>query len=130
MDVDRPEVVAEVADVFAGYEAALVAGDVQAIIGYFWDSPATIRFGIADHQVGIEEQRRWRMDQPPLPPGRRLYDTVISTFGADTAVVNTLFDYPGGGTAGRQTQIWVRLPVGWRIVAAHVSQPAGVPSRR
>lgn len=130
MDVDRPEVVAEVADVFAGYEAALVAGDVRAIIGYFWDSSATIRFGVADHQVGIEEQRRWRMAQPPLAPGRRLYDTVISTFGADTAVVSTLFDYPGEGVTGRQTQTWVRLPVGWRIVTAHVSQPAGVPSRR
>ncbi|MDG4786966.1 DUF3225 domain-containing protein [Micromonospora sp. WMMD1102] len=129
MDVDRPEVVAEVAAEFAGYEAALVAGEVDAIVGYFWASARTVRFGVADHQIGIEEQRRWRSAQPPLPPGRRLYGTLISTFGTDTAVVNTFFDYPGGAATGRQTQTWVRLPVGWRIVSAHVSEYAPVPAR-
>ncbi|MFY1692177.1 AtzH-like domain-containing protein [Plantactinospora sp. WMMB782] len=129
MDVDRPEVVAEIAAEFAGYEAALVAGDVDAVVGYFWASARTVRFGVADHQIGIEEQRRWRSAQPPLPPGRRLHGTLISTFGTDTAVVNTFFDYPGGAATGRQTQTWVRLPVGWRIVSAHVSEYAAVPAR-
>ncbi|MFG1883885.1 AtzH-like domain-containing protein [Micromonospora sp. NPDC049102] len=27
-------------------------------------------------------------------------------------------------SSGRQTQTWVRLPAGWRIVTAHVSAPA------
>ena len=39
-----------------------------------------------------------------------------------TAVVTTLFGYPGGAVEGRQSQTWVRLPEGWRIVAAHVSE--------
>ncbi|GIG93216.1 AtzH-like domain-containing protein [Plantactinospora endophytica] len=129
MDVDRPEVVAEVAAEFAGYEAALVAGNVDAIVGYFWASTRTVRFGIADHQIGIEEQRRWRSAQPPLPLGRRLHGTLITTFGTDTAVVNTFFDYPDGAATGRQTQTWVRLPAGWRIVSAHVSECAQVPTR-
>jgi hypothetical protein len=41
-------------------------------------------------------------------------------------VVSTLFGYPGQAIEGRQTQTWVRLAEGWRIVAAHVSEvPAG-----
>ena len=124
MEVDRPEVVAEVAAAFAGYEEALVAGDPDRICGYFWDSERTVRFGLADHQYGLAEQARWRRAQPPLPPGRRLTGTRISTFGADLAVVTTCFDYPGGGPTGRQSQTWVRFPAGWRIVSAHVSEPA------
>ena len=39
-------------------------------------------------------------------------------------MVTTRFEYPGGGKLGRQSQTWVRLPQGWRIVTAHVSHPA------
>jgi len=124
MEINRPEVVAEVATAFAAYEAALEVGEPDRIVEFFWQSPETVRYGIADHQVGAEEQREWRSAQPPLPAGRRLRDTRIATFGADYAVVNTMFDYPGGAVVGRQSQTWVRLPAGWRIVAAHVSEPA------
>lgn len=58
-----------------------------------------------------------------MPPGRRLKDTIITGYGADVAVVTTLFGYPGTDTLGRQSQTWVRLPQGWRIVTAHVSHP-------
>jgi hypothetical protein len=43
-------------------------------------------------------------------------------------VVNTLFGYPGSAVLGRQSQTWVRLPLGWRIVAAHVSEPRSQPT--
>ncbi|EEP71920.1 imidazolonepropionase [Micromonospora sp. ATCC 39149] len=124
MEIDRTDVVAEVAAAFAGYEQALVDGDADLICGYFWDSDRTVRFGIDDHQYGLGAQRAWRAVQPPLPPGRRLVDTVITTFGADLAVVTTRFTYAGTAARGRQTQTWVRLPAGWRIVTAHVSEPA------
>ena len=39
-----------------------------------------------------------------------------------TAVVSTLFGYPGAATEVRQTQTWARLTAGWRIIAAHVSE--------
>jgi hypothetical protein len=39
-----------------------------------------------------------------------------------TAVVTTLFGYPGAATEGRQTQTWARPAAGWRIIAAHVSE--------
>ncbi|WP_285152105.1 AtzH-like domain-containing protein, partial [Serratia ureilytica] len=29
--------------------------------------------------------------------------------------------WPGSNRRGRQMQTWVKLPCGWRIVAAHVS---------
>ena len=122
MQIDRPDVVAEVTAVFTEYEEALVADEADRIVGFF--APGAVRFGIADQQVGLEEQLAWRRTQPPLPPGRRLKDTIITAYGADVAVVTTLFGYPGADVLGRQTQTWIRLAQGWRIVTAHVSHPA------
>jgi ketosteroid isomerase-like protein len=122
MQIDRPDVVAEVTAAFTDYEDALVADEADRVVGFF--APAAVRFGIADQQAGLEEQLAWRRAQPPLPPGRRLKDTIVTTYGADLAVVTTLFGYPGSDVLGRQSQTWVRLPQGWRIVTAHVSHPA------
>ncbi|MEU1587075.1 AtzH-like domain-containing protein [Micromonospora sp. NPDC005710] len=124
MEIDRTDVVAEVAAAFADYERALADGDADLICGYFWDSERTVRFGLADHQYGLEEQRKWRAAQPPLPAGRQLVDTIVTAFGPDLAVVTTRFGDAGTAATGRQTQTWVRLPVGWRIVTAHVSASA------
>jgi len=123
VDVNREDVVAEVRAVFADYEKALVAGDWTAVSALFWESAHTVRFGIADAQAGAAQLRAWRYAQPPLPAGRRLADTRVTTFGTDLAVVTTQFSYPGGGPVGRQSQTWVRFPQGWRIVSAHVSHP-------
>lgn len=130
MEVNSAAVVAEVSAAFSGYEEALIAGDLPALAGYFWDAAETVRFGIADHQYGAAELHRWRAAQPALPPGRRLCETAVTTFGADFAVVTTRFRYPGTEMVGRQSQAWVRLPDGWRIVSAHVSEPAttGTPA--
>ena len=122
MEIDRPDVIAEVTVAFEAYERALVANDVDRILGFFADR--AVRFGIADQQVGLAEQARWRRAQGPLPAGRRLKDTIIHAYGESTAIVTTLFGYPGSDVLGRQTQTWVRLPGGWRIVTAHVSEPA------
>jgi hypothetical protein len=127
LEVNRSDVVAEIAGAFADYEEALVAGDNECLVGYFWDAPELVRFGLADRQAGASELRAWRMAASPLP-GRRRSGTTITTFGSDFAVVTTLFGYGAGPDAGRQTQAWVRLPAGWRIVSAHVSWvpcPAG-----
>ena len=121
MQIDRPDVVAEVTAVFTDYEKALVADEADRIVGFF--APGAVRFGIADQQVGLEEQLAWRRAQPPLPPGRRLKDTIVTAYGDDVAVVTTLFGYPGSDVLGRQSQTWVRLPEGWRIATAHVSHP-------
>jgi ketosteroid isomerase-like protein len=119
--VSRAEIVSEVADVFARYEAALVANDAEAIVEHFWASELVTRFGVGDHQFGAREVAAWRREQPPLPAGRTLEETRIVTFGDCVGVVTTLFRYPGEGFLGRQTQTWMRLAEGWRIVTAHVS---------
>ncbi len=122
-EVNRAEVIAEVAEEFARYEKALVDGDNETLVGFFWDDPALVRFGLADEQCGHADLRTWRLLQPAAPPGRRLYDTVITTFGTDAAVVTTGFDYPDDPRPGRQSQTWIRTASsGWRIVSAHVSQ--------
>ena len=119
--VDLPEVVAEVRAAFEAYEAALAAGDVPALTEAFWASPQVVRFGLADSQRGCAELARWRAANPAVPPGRRLEATTVTTFGTGTGVVTTLFGYPGSPLRGRQSQTWVRLAAGWRIVHAHVS---------
>jgi ketosteroid isomerase-like protein len=121
MEINKSGVVDEVAAEFAAYERALIENDVERILGFF--SAEAVRFGIADQQAGIEEQARWRRAQPDLPPGRRLKATTILSYGNDVAVVTTLFAYPGSDVLGRQSQTWLRLPAGWRIITAHVSEP-------
>ncbi len=124
--VDLPGVVAQVTAAFDAYEAALVAGDTAVLNELFWESPLTVRFGVGDAQTGHEALARWRAAQPPLPSGRTLDDTRVVGLGEDVAVVTTTFRYPGRPTVGRQSQTWVRMPEGWRIVSAHVSEvPCG-----
>jgi hypothetical protein len=52
---------------------------------------------------------------------------VITSFGRDFATANCEYRRNESGRLGRQSQTWVRVPEGWRIVAAHVSwfQPPG-----
>ena len=122
--LDHPEIVAQVRAAFERYERALVDGDVAVLTELFWDDPRCVRYGVADRQYGAGEIAAWRRTHPSVPPGRRLTGTVIVAVGDRTAVVSTLFGYPGLPIEGRQTQTWVRLAQGWRIVAAHVSEIA------
>jgi hypothetical protein len=124
--IDRPDVVAEVLEVFDEYERSLAAGDIPVLTRLFWDDPRTVRYGVADRQRGAEEIAAWRAAHPSVPPGRRLSGTTVLALDDRTAVVCTLFDYPEQRVEGRQTQVWVRFAEGWRIVSAHVSEvPAG-----
>ncbi|HEX4101145.1 MAG: AtzH-like domain-containing protein [Pseudonocardiaceae bacterium] len=120
--VNRPAIVADVRAAFERYEAALVAGDVATLNELFWDSPSSLRFGVTDRQRGATEIHNWRRRHSGVPAGRRLRDTDVLTVDRHTAVVTTLFDYPHRPNEGRQTQVWVRFPEGWRIVSAHLSE--------
>ncbi|RFU49622.1 oxalurate catabolism protein HpxZ [Paraburkholderia sp. DHOC27] len=128
MDVNKPEIVAEVAAAFEEYERALVMNDVEAMNALFWDTPETVRYGIAEVQHGGEAVRAWRATAVPVPPSRRLHRTVVTTFGNDYATVSTEFTSDATALLGRQMQTWARIgsPLasdhrGWQIVAAHVS---------
>jgi hypothetical protein len=122
MEVDLPEVVAEVRREFERYERALVSNDVALLDALFRDDPRTIRYGGGENLYGSEEIKAFRAARPSAGLARTLSRTVITTYGRDFAVASTLYDRPSfPGKIGRQTQTWVRFPEGWRVVAAHVS---------
>ena len=119
--VDLPEVLAEVAAVFARYEDALVHNKVDVLDALFWASPSTVRYGVAENLVGIEAIRAFRAARPSTGLARTLDRTVITTFGRDLATAMTEFRRDGSASVGRQSQTWVRFADGWKVVAAHVS---------
>ncbi len=122
MEIDLPEVVAEVQAAFDRYERALVANDVAALDAMFHDDPRTIRYGGGENLYGYEEIEAFRAARAAVGLARSLSRTVITTYGRDHAVASTLFRRVStSGKIGRQMQTWVRFPQGWRVVAAHVS---------
>jgi hypothetical protein len=122
MDIDLPEVVAQVRAAFERYEQALIANDVAALDAMFHDDPRTIRYGGSENLHGFEAIEAFRAARSPLGLARTLSKTVITTYGRDHAVASTLFHRPSApGKIGRQMQTWVRFAQGWRVVAAHVS---------
>ena len=122
MDVDLPEVVAEVSAAFERYEQALVSNDVAALDAMFRDDPRTIRYGGGENLYGYGEIKAFRAGRSPTGLARTLSKTVITTYGRDFAVASTLFQRASApGKIGRQMQTWVRFADGWHVVAAHVS---------
>jgi hypothetical protein len=122
MQINLPEIVAEVEAAFARYETALVGNDVATLSALFWRSPHTIRYGIGENLYGAEAIAAFRAARSPVGLARRLSRTVITTYGTDFATASTLFERDTvPGKIGRQMQTWARTPDGWRVVAAHVS---------
>lgn len=122
MEINIPEVKAEVESAFARYEQALITNDVETLQALFWNSPHTIRYGIGENLYGYEEIGAFRAARSPVGLMRTTARTVITTFGSDFATASTLFfRETTPGKVGRQMQSWARMPEGWRIVAAHVS---------
>ncbi len=121
LQINLPEIVAEVQSAFARYEDALVNNRVDVLDELFWASPHTVRYGTGENLLGIEAIRAFRAARSPHGLARRLEHTVITTYGRDAATSMTAFRREGSDRIGRQSQTWVRMAEGWRIVAAHVS---------
>jgi 1-carboxybiuret hydrolase subunit AtzH-like protein len=122
MEIDLPDVLAELTAQFARYEKALVSNDVAVLGELFRNDSRTLRYGIGENLYGYEAIQGFRAARSPVGLMRRTDRTVITTYGRDTAVASTLFYRDGTpGKVGRQMQTWVRFPEGWKIVAAHVS---------
>ncbi len=122
MEIDLPEVVAEVKAAFDRYEKALGENDVDTLDSIFRDDPRTIRYGMAEILYGHDEIAAFRSARSPAGLARTIWRTVITTYGRDFAVASTLFRRESmGAKVGRQMQTWVRFPDGWHVVAAHVS---------
>jgi len=122
MDIDLPEVVAEVRQAFDAYEKALVGNDVARLDELFRSDSRTIRYGATENLYGYAEIKSFRAGRSPVGLGRILSKTVITTFGREFAVASTLFHRASApGKVGRQTQTWVKFSEGWRVVSGHVS---------
>jgi len=121
LEINIPEVLAEVTAAFQRYEKALVTNDVAVLDELFWQSPHTLRYGVTENLYGYDQIAAFRAGRSPLGLSRKIFNTVITTYGRDFGTANTEFQRDNAKRSGRQSHTWMRTPVGWRIVAAHVS---------
>ncbi|MCC8405820.1 oxalurate catabolism protein HpxZ [Paraburkholderia sp. MMS20-SJTN17] len=119
--INRPDVLAEVDAVFDAYEQALVTNDVAVLDRLFFDSPNTLRYGTTENLYGYEAIRTFRAARTGKGLARTMTARVVTTYGDSFAVTNIEFRREGDSRIGRQSQTWVRMPDGWRVVSAHVS---------
>ena len=123
LEINIPEIVAELTAAFEAYERALVGNDIAALNGMFWKSPHTLRYGTRDHErlYGHDAIAQFRIQRGAVNQKRVLRNTRIVTFGRDMGVANTEYIPDGSDRIGRQSQTWLRTDDGWKIVSAHVS---------
>ena len=119
-NINNPEVVEEVRLAFLAYNAAIERGDTEALNGFFWQSPKTTRFGPAEHLYGYDQISAFRSDTWKPGPPRQIEHLVVTALGTDVASTMAVFRGETGPRT-RQSQVWGRMPEGWRIVGAHVS---------
>lgn len=113
----------ELAQLYPKYEEALVTNDVDTLTAMFWSAPQVMRFGVTENLYGIEDLEEFRKGRSSVNLSRRVTRLDIVSFGKDFGSITLEFerDINGKIVRGRQSQTWVRMPEGWRIVAAHVS---------
>ena len=122
MEIDLPDVLAEVTAEFERYERALVTNDIAVLDNTFHEDARTVRYGASEILYGHDEIAAFRAARSPVGLARSISKTIISTYGRDFAVASTLFRRAATpGKIGRQMQTWVRFADGWKVVAAHVS---------
>lgn len=123
MTINDPDVVAELSELYSRYEKALVTNDVETLISMFWSGDQVMRFGATENLYGPSELAAFRKTRPSLNLARTIQRLDIVSFDRDFASTTLEFEREteAGTIRGRQSQVWVRLPEGWRIVQAHVS---------
>jgi hypothetical protein len=123
MTINDPEIVAELAELYPRYETALVTNDVGTLVAMFWDGAEVMRFGVAENLYGPGELEAFRKARPGVGLARTVNRLDIVAFGRDFGSITVEFERAaaGGVVRGRQSQVWVRMAEGWRIVQAHVS---------
>jgi ketosteroid isomerase-like protein len=121
LEINNPDVLAEVSAAFQRYEQALVSNDVEALDALFWNHTSTLRYGVNENLYGFEAIADFRLNRAPMDMTRDLMNTIITTYGSEVAAANTEFRRKGAGVTGRQSHVWVRTDDGWKIAAAHVS---------
>ena len=123
MTINDPDVVAELSELYSQYENALVANDVETLISMFWSGDQVMRFGATENVYGPSDLAAFRRSRPTQNLARTIQRLHIVSFDRDFASITLEFERAteAGPIRGRQSQVWVRLQEGWRIVQAHVS---------
>jgi hypothetical protein len=121
LQINIPEVLAEVTAAFERYEDALVHNKVEVLDELFWNSPRTLRYGATENLYGYDAIRAFRAARPATGLARSLLRVEITSYGDSFATANCEFQREGGAKPGRQSQTWMKTSQGWRVVAAHVS---------
>ena len=121
MEINRTEIVAEVTEAFRRYEKALMANDVATLNELFWDSPHTIRYGLAEQAYGHAAIAGVRAARDLKDIARTLNRVVITSYGTEFATASCEYRRNSSGKFGRQMQTWARMADGWHVVAAHVT---------
>ena len=119
LKINSEDVVREVTAVFNDYERAMASYDAPVMNLLFWDSPLTLRYGPNGTLIGHSAIAAFRRARAGQGIQRQLRNTIVTSFGRDFATANT--ESVIGDRVNRQSQTWVRMDEGWRIVAAHVS---------
>lgn len=121
LEINIPEVVAEVRAVFERYERALQDNDIPVMEELFWNSDLTTRYGVGENLRGWQAISDFRRSGKLGRFRRVLVDTIITTYGHDVATANTEYRRDGEALPGRETKTLIRTPDGWRIASAHAS---------
>ena len=119
MEINNPQVLAEVNESFQRYQDAILSNDIAVLNELFWNNELTLRYGTGENLYGHAAIAGYRSARNPASVARVETKRVVTTYGRDYATTNIEFERQG--KLGRQSQAWVRMPEGWRIVAAHVS---------
>jgi hypothetical protein len=97
LEINIPEVVAEVTAAFTRYERALIANDVAELDSLFWDSSLTLRFGINENLYGHGAIAGFRSGRPAMDLTRDLMKTVAAILGRRIPNFNALAErFPAG----------------------------------
>ena len=126
MTINDPEVIAELTALYPQYERALVSNDVEKLVAMFWKGEQVVRMGATENLYGPGQLEAFRKARPAANLARTVTRLDIASFGRDFASITLEFErviagQPPRTMHGRQSQVWVRFPEGWRIVQAHVS---------
>ena len=122
LDLNIPEIVAEVQETIARHEQALVASDLDTLDNSFWRSPLVVRFGYTGERYGADALAAYRRARTVRAFKRHVWNTTVTTFGRDLAVATVEYQRPDQTSPRRQSQTWVRTADSRRVVLAHVSR--------
>jgi hypothetical protein len=121
LTINTTKTIASLTNAFKNYEKALLENNLAILDGYFWESEFTVRFGVGENLYGASAIQTYRRQCTPVGAGRKLYETIVTSFGDSFGTVSTEFSDGKTEDRGRQMQTWVKFPEGWKVVAAHVS---------